>query len=148
MNYFQENLPKSLLLLLSLFVIMKTLYKIACRNQQGQITQMDDLLDRVTVARVVRELNERCSRKKVEYFAEPIDITTLPCRVLTNLFQENKITYEELSECAGANAAEHAMELKRRIPARSPTSHGRFSPFRNTYNDCLTHSAISQPRFF
>ncbi|PSB07605.1 hypothetical protein C7B61_14430 [filamentous cyanobacterium CCP1] len=92
---------------------MKTLYRISCRNGQGQVTELDDLLDRMTVARIVRELNERYIHKKVEYFAQPIDVVSLPHRVLTNLFQEGKITYEELWEFAGSRVAEQAMELKR-----------------------------------
>lgn len=112
---------------------MKTLYRIACRNRQGQVTQIDGLLDRVTVARTVRELNERCSHKKIEYFAEAIDIVTLPYWLLTNLFQEGKITYEELLELAGSNVAERARKRKQNLSGRDPVSRGssllsKYSP--------------------
>lgn len=119
---------------------MKILYRIACRNRQGQVTQTNELLDRVTVARTVRELNERCSHKKIEYFAEAIDILTLPDWLLTNLFQEGKITYEELLELTGSNVAERARKLKRNLPARETISHRRLSlPSKHLYNqtfDC------------
>ena len=88
---------------------------------------MNDLLDRVTVARTVRELNERCSHKKIEYFAEAIDIVTLPDWLLTNLFQEGKITYEELVELTGSNVAERARKLKQNLPARGIVSHKKLS---------------------
>lgn len=91
---------------------MRTLYRIACRNRRAQVTQIDNLFDRVTVARVVRELNERCSSKKIEYFAEAIDLKTLPYWLLTDLFQQGKITYEELVELVGPSIAERAIAPK------------------------------------
>lgn len=97
---------------------MKTLYRIACRSRQGQVTQTDQLLDRVTVARVVRELNERCSEREIEYFAEAIDLVTLPYWLLTDLFQRNRLTYEELLELVGPKLAEQAMVLKQDIATR------------------------------
>lgn len=103
---------------------MKTFYRIACRNRQGQVTQMDELLDRGTVARLVRELNERCSHKKIEYFAESIELITLPCWLLTNLFQEGKITYEELLEFTGSRVAERAIDLKKYVPHGSSSCKG------------------------